>query len=113
MTAFCELQIPSSLKKEWILHQEDPHVVPAMDSSLDFADKKLTYRRLRPAYLYAFLRTISMKHRQLWLVVVCYIATKSNIKRPSKPPPSSPPRRSSRGAVMHIVKSPVNCPACE
>ena len=31
--------VPSSLKKEWILHQEDSHVVPAM---VDFADERLT-----------------------------------------------------------------------
>ena len=70
MTVFCDLQISSSLKKKWILHQEDP----PMDSFLDFTDKRLTL----------------------------LTATKSTIKCPTKPPPSSPPRRSSWGAVMHL-----------
>ena len=85
LTAFCELQMTPALKKEWVLHQNDPHIVPHMDSLLEFAESRLT------------MLTATKSAPQPWHF--------------HKSAPPSPPRRS-RGTIMHVAAISNSCLAC-
>ena len=85
LTALCELRMTPKLKKEWVLIQKDPSIIPSIGDLLEFAET-------RRALLNATTNKFSISHKQ----------TKSSAN--SKP---------SKGSVMHVRSSVTSCEVCK